>query len=182
MITWQLDLHSYSCMPMQLEHAIKLMKSKSVSSNAMEKGRGGANLLKGNHKCKSGGRPVNAEHTFSKQSWGSTTSSYFQLVSNHEPHILKGIIQMSHAILQDDLDDNSSVDDLTEDFLEGQVDAWALMCVVTKKKMQINFINFEVAIKAKYGRDPVRWLEGVPFQLPCAVTNAEHLHTKFMTH
>ncbi|KAI5981261.1 hypothetical protein EDD15DRAFT_2193745 [Pisolithus albus] len=126
------DLHGYSCMSMQLERAIKLMKSKYVSGNAMEKGRAGANLLKGNRKCKSGGRPANAEHTFSEQNWGSATSSYFQSVSNREPHILQGIVRMSHAILQDDSDDNSSVDDLTEDLLEGEVDARALMYVISR--------------------------------------------------
>ncbi|KAI6013122.1 hypothetical protein BKA83DRAFT_4063676, partial [Pisolithus microcarpus] len=41
----------------------------------------------------------------------------------------------------------------------------------------INFINFEVAIKARYGIDLLRWLEGVPFQSPHAITNAEHLWT-----
>ncbi|KAI6105929.1 hypothetical protein EDD16DRAFT_1491585, partial [Pisolithus croceorrhizus] len=51
------------------------------------------------------------------------------------------------------------------------------LCVVAKKKIQINFINFEVAIKAKYGIDLVGWPEGVPFQSPHAITNAEHLHT-----
>ncbi|KAI5989255.1 hypothetical protein EDD15DRAFT_2171530 [Pisolithus albus] len=47
--------------------------------------------------------------------------------------------------------------------------------VVAKKKIRINFINFEVAIKARYGIDILGWPEGVPFQSPCAITNAEHL-------
>ncbi|KAI6104654.1 hypothetical protein EDD16DRAFT_1492499 [Pisolithus croceorrhizus] len=51
------------------------------------------------------------------------------------------------------------------------------LCVIVKKKIQINFINFEVAIKAKYGINLVGWPEGVPFQLPHAITNAKHLHT-----
>ncbi|KAI6120035.1 hypothetical protein EDD16DRAFT_1453596, partial [Pisolithus croceorrhizus] len=49
--------------------------------------------------------------------------------------------------------------------------------VITKKKIQINFINFEVTIKAKYGIDLVGWPEGVLFQLPCAIMNTEHLCT-----
>ncbi|KAI5985268.1 hypothetical protein EDD15DRAFT_2130617, partial [Pisolithus albus] len=48
-------------------------------------------------------------------------------------------------------------------------------CVVAKKKIRINFINFEVAIKARYGIDILGWPEGVPFQSPHAITNAEHL-------
>ncbi|KAI6022454.1 hypothetical protein BKA83DRAFT_100747 [Pisolithus microcarpus] len=50
-------------------------------------------------------------------------------------------------------------------------------CVVAKKKIRINFINFEVAIKARYGIDLLGWPEGVPFQSPRAITNAEHLRT-----
>ncbi|KAI6018737.1 hypothetical protein BKA83DRAFT_4027151, partial [Pisolithus microcarpus] len=49
--------------------------------------------------------------------------------------------------------------------------------VVAKKKIQINFINFEVAIKEKYGIDLRGWPEGVPFQSPRAITSAEHLRT-----
>ncbi|KAI6010639.1 hypothetical protein BKA83DRAFT_4132479 [Pisolithus microcarpus] len=49
--------------------------------------------------------------------------------------------------------------------------------IVAKKKNQINFINFEVAIKEKYGIDLLGWPEGVPFQSPCAITSAEHLWT-----
>ncbi|KAI5997575.1 hypothetical protein EDD15DRAFT_2162758, partial [Pisolithus albus] len=41
----------------------------------------------------------------------------------------------------------------------------------------INFINFEVAIKARYGIDLLGCPEGVPFQSPHTITNAEHLHT-----
>ncbi|KAI5996962.1 hypothetical protein EDD15DRAFT_2163184 [Pisolithus albus] len=48
-------------------------------------------------------------------------------------------------------------------------------CVVAKKKIHINFINFEVAIKARYGIDILGWPEGVPFQSPRTITNAEHL-------
>lgn len=47
--------------------------------------------------------------------------------------------------------------------------------VVAKKKIRINFINFEVAIKARYGIDILGWPEGVPFQSPHTITNAEHL-------
>ncbi|KAI6023192.1 hypothetical protein BKA83DRAFT_4493325 [Pisolithus microcarpus] len=49
--------------------------------------------------------------------------------------------------------------------------------VVAKKKIRINFINFEVAIKARYGIDLLGWPEGVPFQSPRAITNAKHLRT-----
>ncbi|KAI6015773.1 hypothetical protein BKA83DRAFT_4498456 [Pisolithus microcarpus] len=49
--------------------------------------------------------------------------------------------------------------------------------VVMKKKIRINFVNFEVAIKARYGIDLLGWLEGVPFQSPCAITNTKHLQT-----
>ncbi|KIK11360.1 hypothetical protein PISMIDRAFT_19579 [Pisolithus microcarpus 441] len=49
--------------------------------------------------------------------------------------------------------------------------------VVAKKKIRINFINFEVAIKEKYGIDLLGWPEGVPFQSPHAITSAEHLRT-----
>ncbi|KIO01226.1 hypothetical protein M404DRAFT_69588, partial [Pisolithus tinctorius Marx 270] len=48
--------------------------------------------------------------------------------------------------------------------------------VVAKKKIQINFINFEVAIKEKYGIELLGWPESVLFQSPHATTNAEHLH------
>ncbi|KAI6113498.1 hypothetical protein EDD17DRAFT_1497924, partial [Pisolithus thermaeus] len=41
----------------------------------------------------------------------------------------------------------------------------------------INFVNFEVAIKVRYGIDLLGWPEGIPFQSPCAITNAEHLQT-----
>ncbi|KAI5983703.1 hypothetical protein EDD15DRAFT_2178571 [Pisolithus albus] len=51
------------------------------------------------------------------------------------------------------------------------------LCVVAKKKIRINFINFEVAIKARYGIDLLGWPEGVPFQSPHTITNAEHLRT-----
>ncbi|KAI5992956.1 hypothetical protein EDD15DRAFT_2167641 [Pisolithus albus] len=50
-------------------------------------------------------------------------------------------------------------------------------CVVAKKKIRINFVNFEVAIKARYGIDLLGWPEGVPFQSPHTITNAEHLRT-----
>ncbi|KAI6018514.1 hypothetical protein BKA83DRAFT_4127718 [Pisolithus microcarpus] len=97
--------------------------------------------------CKSGRRPVNAEHTFSEQNWGSTTSSYFQSVANCKPHILQGIVQISHAILQDDSDDNSSVDDPTEDLLEGEVDAWVLMLSSQWVKFSLSWhCNLEVPI------------------------------------
>ncbi|KAI5991916.1 hypothetical protein EDD15DRAFT_2168808 [Pisolithus albus] len=49
--------------------------------------------------------------------------------------------------------------------------------VVAKKKIRINFINFEVAIKAKHGIDLLGWPESVPFQSPRAITNVEHLRT-----
>ncbi|KIK20646.1 hypothetical protein PISMIDRAFT_105415, partial [Pisolithus microcarpus 441] len=49
--------------------------------------------------------------------------------------------------------------------------------VVAKKKIQINFINFEVAIKEKYSINLCDWPEGVPFQSPHAITSAEHLWT-----
>ncbi|KAI6167585.1 hypothetical protein EDD17DRAFT_1750942 [Pisolithus thermaeus] len=49
--------------------------------------------------------------------------------------------------------------------------------VVAKKKIRINFINFEVAIKVRYGIDLLGWPEGIPFQSPRAITNAEHLRT-----
>ncbi|KAI6020729.1 hypothetical protein BKA83DRAFT_94124, partial [Pisolithus microcarpus] len=49
--------------------------------------------------------------------------------------------------------------------------------VIAKKKIRINFINFEVAIKEKYGIDLLGWLEGGPFQSPHAITSAEHLQT-----
>ncbi|KAI5987815.1 hypothetical protein EDD15DRAFT_2173025 [Pisolithus albus] len=49
--------------------------------------------------------------------------------------------------------------------------------IVAKKKIRINFINFEVAIKEKYGIDLLGWLEDVPFQSPRAIINAEHLRT-----
>ncbi|KIK20317.1 hypothetical protein PISMIDRAFT_106038 [Pisolithus microcarpus 441] len=45
------------------------------------------------------------------------------------------------------------------------------------KKIRINFINFEVAIKEKYSIDLLGWPEGVPFQSPHAITSAEHLRT-----
>ncbi|KAI6000450.1 hypothetical protein EDD15DRAFT_2361935 [Pisolithus albus] len=51
------------------------------------------------------------------------------------------------------------------------------LCVVAKKKICINFINFEVAIKARYGIDLLGWPEGVPFQSPHTITNTEHLCT-----
>ncbi|KAI6154664.1 hypothetical protein BKA82DRAFT_4382535 [Pisolithus tinctorius] len=49
--------------------------------------------------------------------------------------------------------------------------------VVAKKKIRINFVNFEVAIKEKYGIELLGWPESVPFQSPRATTNAEHLRT-----
>ncbi|KAI6001412.1 hypothetical protein EDD15DRAFT_2158755 [Pisolithus albus] len=52
-----------------------------------------------------------------------------------------------------------------------------ISCVVAKKKIRINFVNFEVAIKARYGIDLLGWPEGVPFQSPHTITNAEHLRT-----
>ncbi|KAI5990337.1 hypothetical protein EDC04DRAFT_2614188 [Pisolithus marmoratus] len=110
-----------------LKHAIKQVKSKAVSTDAMGKGWGGTNFLKSNHKHKSGGRPANAEHTFSEQNWGSATSSYFRSVMNCESHILQGIVRTAYAVLQDDSDDNSSIEDQTEELLEGEVDAHALM-------------------------------------------------------
>ncbi|KAI6015474.1 hypothetical protein PISMIDRAFT_111849, partial [Pisolithus microcarpus 441] len=54
---------------------------------------------------------------------------------------------------------------------------WRACSVIAKKKIRINFINFEVAIKEKYGIDLLGWLEGVPFQSPCAITSAENLWT-----
>ncbi|KAI6019506.1 hypothetical protein BKA83DRAFT_19251 [Pisolithus microcarpus] len=108
-----------------LERAIKLTKSKSVSVEATDKSQGSVNLLKGNRKHKSGRRPANAEHTFSEQNWGSATSSYFQSVANRESHVLQGIVRMAYAILQDDSDRNSSVDDQIEESLEGDIDARA---------------------------------------------------------
>ncbi|KAI6011395.1 hypothetical protein BKA83DRAFT_4131947 [Pisolithus microcarpus] len=118
-----------------LERAIKQVKSKFISTDAMGKGRGGTNFLKANHKHKSSGRPANAEHTFLEQNWGSATSSYFQSIVNHESHVLQGIVWMAYAVLQDDSDDNSSVEDQTEELLEGEVDACALMC-----KSSISFV------------------------------------------
>jgi len=47
--------------------------------------------------------------------------------------------------------------------------------VVAKKKIRINFTNFDVAIKEKHGIDLLGWLEGVPFQSPRAITNVESL-------
>ncbi|KAI6019110.1 hypothetical protein EDC04DRAFT_2607628 [Pisolithus marmoratus] len=110
-----------------LEHAIKQVKSQAVSTDAMGKGQGGTNFLKSNHKHKSSGRPANAEHTFLEQNWGSTTSSYFQSITNRGSHILQGIVRMAYAVLQDNLDDNSSMEDQTEELLEGEVDAHVLM-------------------------------------------------------
>ena len=55
--------------------------------------------------------------------------------------------------------------------------AWQRTGVVAKKKIRINFANFEVAIKEKYGIDLVGWPEGVPFQSPTAITSVEHLWT-----
>ncbi|KAI6160109.1 hypothetical protein EDD17DRAFT_1606795 [Pisolithus thermaeus] len=49
--------------------------------------------------------------------------------------------------------------------------------VVVKKKIQINFINFEVAIKVRYGINLLGWPEGIPFQSPCTITNTKHLWT-----
>lgn len=49
--------------------------------------------------------------------------------------------------------------------------------VVAKKKMRINFVNFEVAIKEKYGIELLGRPESVPFQSPHTTTNAEHLCT-----
>ncbi|KAI5999209.1 hypothetical protein EDD15DRAFT_2193883 [Pisolithus albus] len=49
--------------------------------------------------------------------------------------------------------------------------------VVAKKKIRINFVNFEVAIKEKHGIDLLGWPEGVPFQSPHAIMNAEHLRS-----
>ena len=49
--------------------------------------------------------------------------------------------------------------------------------VVAKKKIRINFANFEVAIKEKYSIDLLGWPEGVPFQSPTAITSVEHLQT-----
>lgn len=49
--------------------------------------------------------------------------------------------------------------------------------VVAKKKIRINFVNFEVAIKEKHGIDLLGWPEGVPFQSPRAIINAEHLRS-----
>ncbi|KIM55231.1 hypothetical protein SCLCIDRAFT_30483 [Scleroderma citrinum Foug A] len=51
------------------------------------------------------------------------------------------------------------------------------LCVVAKKKIQINFTNFEVAIKEKYGIDLLGWPEGMPFQSPHAITNVKNLQT-----
>ncbi|KAI5982003.1 hypothetical protein EDD15DRAFT_2203369 [Pisolithus albus] len=56
----------------------------------------------------------------------------------------QGIVRMSHAILQDDSDDNSSVDDLTEDLLEGEVDARALMYTGDTTFIIILLMLFEV--------------------------------------
>ncbi|KAI5987810.1 hypothetical protein EDD15DRAFT_2142218, partial [Pisolithus albus] len=50
-------------------------------------------------------------------------------------------------------------------------------CVVAKKKIRINFVNFEVAIKEKHGIDLLGWPEGMPFQSPHAIMNAEHLRS-----
>ncbi|KAI5981798.1 hypothetical protein EDC04DRAFT_2617152 [Pisolithus marmoratus] len=110
-----------------LEHGIKLMKSKSTSCDATEKGKGSGNLLKASHKQKSGGRPANAECTFLEQNWGSTTSSYFWSVMNCESHVLQGIVRMPYMVLQDNSDGNSSMDDQIEDSLEGEIDAHTLM-------------------------------------------------------
>ncbi|KAI5980358.1 hypothetical protein EDD15DRAFT_2206799 [Pisolithus albus] len=115
---------------MQLECAIKVTKAKSVSSEATEKNKGSANLLKGNRKHKSGGRATNVEHTFSEQNWGSATSSYFQLVANRESHALQEIVRLAYGVLQDDLDGNSGMDDQANDSLEGEIDACALMLAV----------------------------------------------------
>ncbi|KAI5994767.1 hypothetical protein EDD15DRAFT_2165629 [Pisolithus albus] len=49
--------------------------------------------------------------------------------------------------------------------------------VVAKKKIRINFVNFEVSIKEKYGIDLIGWPEGVLFQSPRAIMSVEHLRT-----
>ncbi|KAI6137151.1 hypothetical protein F5141DRAFT_964924, partial [Pisolithus sp. B1] len=70
--------------------------------------------------------------------------------------------------------------DLEPDEVVRKMEQWACMhgkSVVMKKKIQINFINFEVAIKARYSIDLLGWLEGIPFQSPQAITNIEHLWT-----
>ncbi|KAI5997121.1 hypothetical protein EDD15DRAFT_2142977, partial [Pisolithus albus] len=41
----------------------------------------------------------------------------------------------------------------------------------------INFVNFEVSIKEKYGIDLIGWLEGIPFQSPRAIMSVEQLCT-----
>ncbi|KAI6158857.1 hypothetical protein EDD17DRAFT_1511796 [Pisolithus thermaeus] len=131
------------CTIMKLKCTIKLMKSKSISADATEKGKGSMNLPRSNHKAKPHGRPANAEHSFSEQNWGSVTSSYFQSVANHKSHILQGIIRMAHAILQDESDGNSSADDQIKNSLEGEIDACALMCKligsVYKKSMPLYY-------------------------------------------
>ncbi|KAI6019418.1 hypothetical protein BKA83DRAFT_4495442 [Pisolithus microcarpus] len=77
--------------------------------------------------------------------------------------------------------------DLEPDEIVCKMEQWACMHgknikernsvegVVVKKKIWINFINFKVAIKARYGINILGWLEGVPFQSPHTITNAEHL-------
>ncbi|KIO02919.1 hypothetical protein M404DRAFT_956122 [Pisolithus tinctorius Marx 270] len=78
--------------------------------------------------------------------------------------------------------------DLEPDEIVRKLEQWACMHgktpdmrvytgVVAKKKIRINFVNFEVAIKEKYGIELLGWPESVPFQSPHATTNAEHLRT-----
>ncbi|KIK10648.1 hypothetical protein PISMIDRAFT_124111, partial [Pisolithus microcarpus 441] len=73
--------------------------------------------------------------------------------------------------------------DLEPDKIIHKLEQWACVhgksgCrtgVVTKKKIRINFVNFEVAIKEKHGINLLGWPEGMPFQSPHANINAEHL-------
>ncbi|KAI6137846.1 hypothetical protein BKA82DRAFT_4403926 [Pisolithus tinctorius] len=67
-----------------------------------------------------------------------------------------------------------NVMDFWEDVMDLEPDEIVLL---PRKKIRINFVNFEVAIKEKYGIELLGWPESVPFQSPRATTNAEHLRT-----
>ena len=68
------------------------------------------------------------EHAFSEQHWGTATSSYSQLVARWTPQALQDIVRMAHAVLQDNCDGDSSVDNQSEGSVEGDVNSCGFMC------------------------------------------------------
>ncbi|KIM63521.1 hypothetical protein SCLCIDRAFT_24189 [Scleroderma citrinum Foug A] len=105
-----------------LEHAFKLVKA-GVTSNVTDKGKGSLSQ-------KSSSKPSGTENAFSEQHWGGTTCGYFESVANRDDLTLLSIVKSASALLQEDKDGDSSLDDAPEHqgSTTEEIDTHRLMC------------------------------------------------------